>query len=144
MTDGTLSAGTRVPSTRARAAESGVSRTTVTAVYDQLAAEGFIVTSAAPTAIEPIPFRTAWNREIPGRGPGVALAKLVPVFHCWGSIRRSATVEPHGGGRRNVTGRQSPWQSGLGSTSCRRRSSGSTVVDTARQLMRLGRKPERE
>ena len=43
--DGTLSAGGRVPSTRALAAEFGVSRTTVTAVYDQLAAEGFIVSA---------------------------------------------------------------------------------------------------
>ena len=50
MTDGTLSAGSRVPSTRALAAELGVSRTTVTAVYDQLAAEGFIVTSAGRVA----------------------------------------------------------------------------------------------
>lgn len=50
MTDGTLSAGGRVPSTRALAAELGVSRTTVTAVYDQLAAEGFIVTSAGRVA----------------------------------------------------------------------------------------------
>ena len=50
MADGTLSAGARVPSTRALAAELGVSRTTVTAVYEQLAAEGFIVTSAGRVA----------------------------------------------------------------------------------------------
>jgi GntR family transcriptional regulator/MocR family aminotransferase len=50
LAGGTLSAGARVPSTRALAAEFGVSRTTVTAVYDQLAAEGFIVTSAGRVA----------------------------------------------------------------------------------------------
>ena len=50
MGDGTLPAGGRVPSTRALAAELGVSRTTVTAVYEQLAAEGFIVTSAGRVA----------------------------------------------------------------------------------------------
>jgi GntR family transcriptional regulator/MocR family aminotransferase len=50
LTDGTLGAGARVPSTRALAAEFGLSRTTVTAVYDQLAAEGFIVTSAGRVA----------------------------------------------------------------------------------------------
>ena len=50
VNDGTLCAGGRVPSTRALAAEFGVSRTTVTAVYDQLAAEGFIVTSAGRVA----------------------------------------------------------------------------------------------
>jgi len=34
MADGALSAGDRVPSTRALATEFGVSRTTVTAIYD--------------------------------------------------------------------------------------------------------------
>jgi len=50
MSDGTLCAGSQVPSTRALAAEFGVSRTTVTAVYEQLAAEGFIVTAAGRVA----------------------------------------------------------------------------------------------
>lgn len=50
MSDGTLPAGGRMPSTRALAIEYGVSRTTVTAVYEQLAAEGFIVTSAGRAA----------------------------------------------------------------------------------------------
>jgi GntR family transcriptional regulator/MocR family aminotransferase len=48
--DGTLAAGTRLMSTRAIAAELGVSRTTVTAAYEQLAAEGFVVTSAGKAA----------------------------------------------------------------------------------------------
>lgn len=42
--DGTYAAGAALPSTRACAAERGVSRTTVSTVYDQLAAEGFIET----------------------------------------------------------------------------------------------------
>ncbi len=50
MSDGLPCAGSRVPSTRALAAEFGVSRTTVTAVYEQLAAEGFIVTAAGRVA----------------------------------------------------------------------------------------------
>jgi GntR family transcriptional regulator/MocR family aminotransferase len=50
IADGTLSAGARVPSTRALAADLGVSRTTVTAAYEQLAAEGFIVTSGGRVA----------------------------------------------------------------------------------------------
>ncbi|RZS53369.1 PLP-dependent aminotransferase family protein [Sphaerotilus mobilis] len=50
MTDGTLAAGARVPSTRALAAEFGVSRTTVTAAYEQLAAEGFITTALGRVA----------------------------------------------------------------------------------------------
>ena len=48
--DGTLAAGVKLVSTRAMAAELGVSRTTVTAAYEQLAAEGFVVTSAGKAA----------------------------------------------------------------------------------------------
>ena len=44
IADGTFSAGALLPSTRALAAERGLSRTTVTSVYEQLAAEGFIET----------------------------------------------------------------------------------------------------
>ena len=44
MTDGTFAPGGRVPSTRALAAELGLSRTTVTAVFDQLAAESILRT----------------------------------------------------------------------------------------------------
>lgn len=50
MADGTLPAGARLPSTRALAADLAVSRTTVTAVYEQLAAEGFVLTSAGRAA----------------------------------------------------------------------------------------------
>ena len=42
--DGTYAAGTELPSTRACGAERGLSRTTVSAVYEQLASEGFIET----------------------------------------------------------------------------------------------------
>jgi len=42
IADGTYSAGTPLPSTRALAAERGLSRATVSLVYEQLAAEGFI------------------------------------------------------------------------------------------------------
>ncbi|WP_307657355.1 MocR-like pyridoxine biosynthesis transcription factor PdxR [Variovorax paradoxus] len=50
IADGTLAAGAQVPSTRALAADLGVSRTTVTAAYEQLAAEGFLATSAGRVA----------------------------------------------------------------------------------------------
>ena len=50
MADGTLPVGGRVPSTRALASDLGVSRTTVTAAYEQLAAEGFLVTSVGRTS----------------------------------------------------------------------------------------------
>lgn len=42
--DGTYASGTALPSSRALAAERGVSRTTVALVYEQLAADGFIET----------------------------------------------------------------------------------------------------
>ncbi|HMO47171.1 MAG TPA: PLP-dependent aminotransferase family protein [Rubrivivax sp.] len=50
IADGSLPLGGRAPSTRALAAELGVSRTTVTAVYEQLAAEGFLVTAPGRAA----------------------------------------------------------------------------------------------
>jgi GntR family transcriptional regulator/MocR family aminotransferase len=50
IADGTLPPGAPAPSTRALAADLGVSRTTVTAAYEQLAAEGFIVTSTGRVA----------------------------------------------------------------------------------------------
>ena len=58
IVDGTLAPEGQMPSTRAVAAELGVSRTTVTAVYEQLAAEGFIVTACgrvARVAFQPAP-----------------------------------------------------------------------------------------
>ncbi|WP_239499349.1 aminotransferase class I/II-fold pyridoxal phosphate-dependent enzyme [Pseudomonas putida] len=47
---GTLAAGTKLVSTRALAVELGVSRTTVTAAYEQLAAEGFVITTKGKAA----------------------------------------------------------------------------------------------
>ena len=50
IADGTYAPGAALPSTRALAAELGVSRGTVSTVYDQLAAEGFIETTARSRA----------------------------------------------------------------------------------------------
>lgn len=50
IVNGTLPMGARAPSTRALAAELGVSRTKVTAFYEQLAGEGFLVTAAGRAA----------------------------------------------------------------------------------------------
>lgn len=50
IADGTLPPGAGIPSTRGLAAELGVSRTTVTAAYEQLAAEGYLVTAAGRAA----------------------------------------------------------------------------------------------
>jgi GntR family transcriptional regulator / MocR family aminotransferase len=48
--DGTLAQGAKLASTRALAMDLGVSRTTVTAAYEQLAAEGFVVTATGKAA----------------------------------------------------------------------------------------------
>lgn len=50
IADGTLVPGARAPSTRSLAAELAVSRTTVTAAYEQLVAEGFLVTTMGRVA----------------------------------------------------------------------------------------------
>lgn len=70
IADGTLAPGARAPSTRALAAELGVSRTTVTAAYEQLAAEGFLVTSmgrrariASPFAVPSARFERSGQRD---------------------------------------------------------------------------------
>lgn len=50
IVQGEMAAGTQLPSTRVLAEELGVSRTTITAVYEQLAAEGYVETSAGTKA----------------------------------------------------------------------------------------------
>lgn len=63
IADGTFASGAALPSTRALAAERGLSRTTVSAVYDQLAADGFIDRRAG-----------AASRVTPGAAPVSASA----------------------------------------------------------------------
>jgi len=72
IADGTLGPGAALPSTRALAADMGVSRTTVTTAYEQLSAEGFIVTSggrvacvASPLAAHPAPRPARRARKAP-------------------------------------------------------------------------------
>ena len=68
IADGTLLPGARVMSTRALAAELSVSRTTVTAVYEQLAAEGFLATSTGRAARVASPLAAGMPRgETPRR-----------------------------------------------------------------------------
>ena len=65
IADGTLQAGARVPSTRSLAAELGVSRTTVTAAYEQLEAEGYLVTSTGRVARVATPLTAPATSELP-------------------------------------------------------------------------------
>ena len=50
IVDGLLSAGSKLPSTRALASEHGIARSTAMVVYEQLAAEGYIETSQGAVA----------------------------------------------------------------------------------------------
>ena len=86
--DGTLPPGARVPSTRALAADLGVSRTTVTAAYEQLAAEGYLVTSAGRVA------RVAGPLSVPASsGPrAMQRARTPPSLSEFGE--RVARLEP--------------------------------------------------
>jgi GntR family transcriptional regulator/MocR family aminotransferase len=81
MADGTLPAGAKLPSTRALAAELAVSRTTVTAAYEQLAAEGFIATSAGRAAtVAAMVATVARGAAAPRAGSRRAGAPLVSAF----------------------------------------------------------------
>ncbi|MDB5770729.1 MAG: DNA-binding protein [Burkholderia sp.] len=106
IADGTLAPGARAPSTRSLAAELGVSRTTVTAAYEQLAAEGFLVTSvgraariasplAAPTArgthsgqrAKSAPVLSEFGRRLAGIGmPAMPHAEPVRFDFLYGAV----------------------------------------------------------
>ncbi|MHC8353852.1 MocR-like pyridoxine biosynthesis transcription factor PdxR [Pseudomonas sp. LB3P81] len=88
--DGTLAAGSRLVSTRALAAELGVSRTTVTAAYEQLAAEGFVVTSAGKAA------RVGSVRSTPSgqtQADAASSEHLPPALSLYG--QRVAALKPY-------------------------------------------------
>lgn len=68
MADGSLAVGARLPSTRALALDLGVSRTTITAAYEQLAAEGYLETAQGARA------RVAAGAEQRSRAPRIAAA----------------------------------------------------------------------
>jgi len=106
MADGTLPAGAKAPSTRALAADLGVSRTTVTAAYEQLAAEGFLVTAvgraarvagappAAPVSRatprrrkQPAPALSDFGRRVAGIAmPALARAKPAAIDFAYGAV----------------------------------------------------------
>jgi GntR family transcriptional regulator/MocR family aminotransferase len=90
IADGTLAHGAQVPSTRALAADLGVSRTTVTAAYEQLAAEGFLATSAGRVA------RVASPLAVPGP-PGAKPKRRSGVASSLSGFgRRVAAIEMPG------------------------------------------------
>ncbi|TCK25517.1 PLP-dependent aminotransferase family protein [Pseudonocardia endophytica] len=104
---GALRPGDRLPSTRAMAAELGVSRTVTAAAYDQLLAEGWVrgrtgagtFVTAAPTAgSRPPPVRTAAPGE-DGERPALSLAAGRPCVDvldpaAWRRAWRAAADPP--------------------------------------------------
>lgn len=81
MADGSLPAGARVPSTRALAGDLGMSRTTVTAAFEQLAAEGFLLTAPGRAArVATPPVATPAIRPAPGRRGKPALSLSLSAY----------------------------------------------------------------
>src|SRR5579863_10274758 len=77
IADGSLTEGARLPSSRVLAAELRLARSTVVAVFEQLAAEGFIV--AQPGSGHYVPARASADRAAADYGPAVAAPR--PVSH---------------------------------------------------------------
>ena len=90
IADGTLAEGAKALSTRALAAELGVSRTTVTAAYEQLAAEGFLVTSTGRAA------RVAAPMAVPAPLDPRAVRRSRPPLSLSGFGRRVAEIDMPG------------------------------------------------
>jgi GntR family transcriptional regulator / MocR family aminotransferase len=87
IASGAYGSGAHLPSTRALAAELGVSRTTVSAAYEQLLAEGFLetrqgaktrVSSALARPVPPAKRRTSRSRSARLSGYGRRIADLPP------------------------------------------------------------------
>jgi GntR family transcriptional regulator/MocR family aminotransferase len=78
---GALSPGERLPSTRALAADLGVSRSTVVAIYEQLASEGYIETGLGARARIAPGIRA---RHPAGRQPAGGVPKPAPALSAYG------------------------------------------------------------
>lgn len=97
MADGSLAVGARLPSTRALALDLGVSRTTITAAYEQLAAEGYLETAQGARA----PGR-AWQlaRSSAAARPALRLRRRIadpaclPMDGAWMRWRRPSPLAP--------------------------------------------------
>ena len=100
---GTFAAGAALPSTRACAAERGLSRTTVSAVYEQLAAEGYIETRpgaasrVARGAMAPLPREATQCRSQAPSKPRDARVRLSAVGERVASLALPAVEAPPAG-----------------------------------------------
>lgn len=94
MADGSLPAGAALPSTRALAAELGLSRTTVTAAYEQLAAEGYVITATGRAARVALPLAQREPLRAAARKPARAAGRVDTVPHPQARARERAQVAP--------------------------------------------------
>lgn len=78
IVDGTVPAGTRLPATRALAAELGLSRTTVLLAYEQLAAEGYLDGRRGSGSFVLDSVASSPSREAPVRAPTTLAAASTP------------------------------------------------------------------
>jgi GntR family transcriptional regulator/MocR family aminotransferase len=88
---GALRPGERLPSTRALAADLGVSRSTVVVVYEQLAAEGYIETAPGARARVAAGTRT---RPRPGLQPAAGPPRLAPALSAYGERVEALALPP--------------------------------------------------
>ncbi|MEM9146015.1 MAG: PLP-dependent aminotransferase family protein [Pseudomonadota bacterium] len=72
VAEGTIAAGVRMPSTRALATELGLSRTTVSCAYDQLKAEGYLLSSekSGTFVTDMLPDKLCWTKQPTYARPG--------------------------------------------------------------------------
>ncbi len=96
IAEGALAGGAPLPSTRALAADLGLSRTTVTAAYEQLAAEGYLVT--APGRVARVAYAahrsTGLGAVAPSLGPHGSRHRARPVAPTARKVPRTALARP--------------------------------------------------
>jgi GntR family transcriptional regulator/MocR family aminotransferase len=101
MRSGRLAAGSRLPASRVLAAELGLSRGTVTAAYDQLVAEGYLLTRrGSGTTVAQVPEAAARRTARPSAGPrhdlvpGTPDVTGFPVHEWLRAARRALSAAP--------------------------------------------------
>ena len=95
--DGRLAARTKLPASRILARQLGVGRNTVTAAYDQLAAEGYIVARAGAGSFvsealpDPVPAGVGSKSPIAGQRQALKLSERAATLLRLGGAHREAT-----------------------------------------------------
>lgn len=87
---GELAAGSSLPGSRALAATLGIARNTVSAVYDQLAVEGYVLARRQGTQVAP----RSQREEKPAQSAAPVLARRVAQFAAPLAMHRPAALRP--------------------------------------------------